>query len=695
MILAAKNQVNLVNTTDIDSTRSTNQSSSASVGVSYGTQGFGVSASASKAHGNANSDSSVVNNAHINAGNSATILSGGDTNIIGASVNARQVNADVGGNLHIASVQDTMHSDAHQESTGGGFSISQGGGSASFSHTNADASGDYAGVNEQAGIQAGDGGFNVNVKGNTDLKGATIASTADAANNNLSTGTLTFSDIQNSSSYKAHSGGIGSGVTLGDGGSNYTTHGSTSGTNTGGVAPRLSQNDSGSDSATTRSAISAGTISVTDAAHQTQDVASLSRDTTNTNGTVAKLPDINNLLDRQSDMMAAASAAGEAVSRRVGDFAQSKYKKAEANGDQAGMDAWKEGGTARVEMQAAGAAIVTGLAGGNAVGGAAGAAIASIAAGKLNKLSDAIAGANPTGSASANEALGNIIANAIATGAGGAVGGNAGAVSGYYVDRFNRQLHPDEKQRIADQANGDKAEQDKLTKAACLAVKCWAEYPQGSDQYNANYVSQLEASQLGPEIAWVNNQKEAGLFNYTPTQKIGDMVTSDPLGVAKDAAKVVLGGVTTKTGAGLCTSGPGCAAGVPMAAFGASDMAEGADGLYNRYNGINSPGTNPLQYGFNEALPAGWGNVAYDGLNLAASVGALYAPVPLKMGTADGLGRSGSMFGVTVPKINNNWLIPFTGVAAPYGVNQGILLYGVGTKSATVINDIRNTGGQK
>jgi hypothetical protein len=207
-------------------------------------------------------------------------------------------------------------------------------------------------------------------------------------------------------------------------------------------------------------------------------------------------------------------------------------------------------------------------------------------------------------------------------------------------------------------------------------------------------VSQLEASQLGPELQWVNNQKEAGLFDYTPGQKITDMVKSDPLGTAKDAAKVVLGGVTAKTGVGLCTSGLGCAAGVPMAAFGASDIAEGADGLYNRYNGISSPGTNPLRNGFNQALPAGWGNVVYDGLNLATSIGALYAPVPLKMGISDGLNRSGSMFDVTVSNFNNNRLIPFTGNAAPYGVNQGILLFGVGTKGAAFINDIRQTGGQ-
>lgn len=106
-------------------------------------------------------------------------------------------------------------------------------------------------------------------------------------------------------------------------------------------------------------------------------------------------------------------------------------------------------------MQAAGAALVTGLAGGNAVGGAVGAGIASIAGGKLNELSGAIADSNPTGSADVNKALGNIVANAIATGVGAAVGGNAGAVSGYNADRFNRQLHPQEKtkaQQIADQA---------------------------------------------------------------------------------------------------------------------------------------------------------------------------------------------------------------------------------------------------
>ncbi len=44
-----------------------------------------------------------------------------DTNIIGAQVNAKQVTADVGGNLNIQSIQDVTTSAAHQSSAGGGF----------------------------------------------------------------------------------------------------------------------------------------------------------------------------------------------------------------------------------------------------------------------------------------------------------------------------------------------------------------------------------------------------------------------------------------------------------------------------------------------------------------------------------------------------------------------------------------------
>ncbi|WP_322006136.1 hemagglutinin repeat-containing protein, partial [Paraburkholderia tropica] len=111
VILAAKNQVNVINTTDTDSTRSSNSSSSASVGVQYTLGGgFGVSAAMANAHGDANSDASIQNASHVNGANSVAVISGGDTNIIGSQINGRQIAADVGGNLNIVSVQDVTNS---------------------------------------------------------------------------------------------------------------------------------------------------------------------------------------------------------------------------------------------------------------------------------------------------------------------------------------------------------------------------------------------------------------------------------------------------------------------------------------------------------------------------------------------------------------------------------------------------------
>lgn len=109
-------------------------------------------------------------------------------------------------------MQDTSESSAHQQSVGGGFIASMGGASGSFSYSRGNASGNYAGVVEQAGIQAGAGGFDVDVKGSTDLNGSYIASTADPSKNQLTTGTLTFSDIQNHSDYSANSFGLGGGA---------------------------------------------------------------------------------------------------------------------------------------------------------------------------------------------------------------------------------------------------------------------------------------------------------------------------------------------------------------------------------------------------------------------------------------------------------------------------------------------------
>ncbi|CAJ7561338.1 haemagglutinin [Burkholderia pseudomallei] len=443
--LIANNQVNLVNTTDTDKTQSSNSSSGSSVGVSIGTNGIGVSASMQRAHGDGNSDAAIQNNTHINASQTATIVSGGDTNVIGANVNANKVVADVGGNLNVASVQDTTVSAAHQSSAGGGFTISQTGGGASFSAQNGHADGNYAGVNEQAGIQAGSGGFDVTVKGNTDLKGAYIASTADASKNSLTTGTLTTSDIENHSHYSANSAGFSAGASVGV---STKAVGPSSVSGSGGVTPMVFQNDSGDQSATTKSAVSAGTINITKPGEQTQDVANLNRDTTNLNGTVSKTPDVQKMLSQQADTMNAAQAAGQTVSQAIGLYADHKrdaaldaadkaYKAGDLAGAQAALNeakGWMEGGASRAELQMGGGALIGGLGGGSAltaIGGAAGAGTSSLLANQAEKISKSV------GDTTGSSLVGNIAANVAATVGGALVGGSAGAAMASNVQLYN------------------------------------------------------------------------------------------------------------------------------------------------------------------------------------------------------------------------------------------------------------------
>lgn len=88
----------------------------------------GVSASMQRAHGDGNSNAAMQNNTHVKGADNVTIVSGGDTNITGSDVKGGTVTANVGGNLNVASVQDTTVSTAHQSSMSAGFSISETGG---------------------------------------------------------------------------------------------------------------------------------------------------------------------------------------------------------------------------------------------------------------------------------------------------------------------------------------------------------------------------------------------------------------------------------------------------------------------------------------------------------------------------------------------------------------------------------------
>ena len=137
-------------------------------------------------------------------------------------------------------------------------------------------------VQEQTGLYAGDGGFDITVGRHTQLDGAAIASTADAGKNRLDTGSLDFSDIHNEADYKVSHSGISMSGGGDFGGDQFK------GNMPGGM---IVAGSSGHAEGTTRAAVSEGTITVRDTANQQQDVADLSRDTEHANGSISPIFD--------------------------------------------------------------------------------------------------------------------------------------------------------------------------------------------------------------------------------------------------------------------------------------------------------------------------------------------------------------------------------------------------------------------
>jgi filamentous hemagglutinin len=252
-----------------------------------------------RGRGQANSDSTTYNNTNVTAGGTLSISSGKDTNLIGAVVSGNTTNVNVGGNLTIQSLQDVATSSASQSTTGVSVSIPiyGTGGSASISQTRQNSNSNYQSVNQQSGISAGDGGFNITVGGNTNLVGATISSTVNASaagNNSLTTATLTTSDIQNQATASASSSGTSIGTSMMSGSYGLAK----------GVVGNLMNRGSASsnDSSTTTSAISGATVTVGNTTTNTANGGVLkstngitvSSNTTSTNRVLAK-PDVAGL----------------------------------------------------------------------------------------------------------------------------------------------------------------------------------------------------------------------------------------------------------------------------------------------------------------------------------------------------------------------------------------------------------------
>nr|WP_309546812.1 hemagglutinin repeat-containing protein [Rhizobium rhizogenes]QCL09198.1 filamentous hemagglutinin family N-terminal domain protein [Rhizobium rhizogenes]QCL09830.1 filamentous hemagglutinin family N-terminal domain protein [Rhizobium rhizogenes] len=489
IFLSAKNgDINLNAATGTTDTSSSNSSWSVGVGVGAtfggkgkGTKDLGLVANAGYGKGSADTSGLSHTNTHVNGTGDITIVTN-DLALRGATITGNSVTADVK-NLTIESQVDTAKAKADQLS----LSASTGFGSTSVSGVTQKAKGDAALVTEQSGIHAGAGGLDINVRDHTSLVGGLITSEAGAERNNFSTGTLTVADIDTHSTWKAD------------------TYGGSIGTS--GIMPTPPVKASENKTGEALSAIGGNIpITITDPAHQTQDIGTIRRDTDNTNTSLPGLPDLENILREQYKTQADLQAAQATMAGLVGDISSELYKQALQRGDDAAADLWKEGGEGRALLHAIGGGILGG------VNGWEGAIKGALGAGTSSLLTPAIAALvkgmlkDSSLSDQDKQTLANLIGTSLSSAVAGAVGGGEGASYGGAQYQFNYLTHKE-----LDEANKERADlQKKITNCqASLGNGCSAQtladlednlqisrayYQQLSDANNASLVKACAAS---------------------------------------------------------------------------------------------------------------------------------------------------------------------------------------------------------
>ncbi|ENO4924240.1 hemagglutinin repeat-containing protein, partial [Escherichia coli] len=342
VLLQANRDVNLVSAENTSKLEGKNTSSGGSVGVGIGVgpggPGFSLSASANQGKGSEKGNGTTHTETTVDAGKQLTIISGRDTTLTGAQAGGETVKVDAGRHLTLTSEQDSDRYDSKQQnaSAGGSFTFGSMSGSASVNLSRDKMHSNYDSVQEQTGIFAGRGGFDVTTGQHTQLNGAVIASTATADKNRLDTGTLGFSDTENRADFKTEHQSAG-----------LSTGGSVAGNFLGNMANNLlvGANHEGHADSTTQSAVSAGNITIRDTQSQKQDVADLNRDAAHANQTLSPIFD----REKEQQRLQQAQLIGE-IGNQVADIARTEGQIAgeKAKRDPAALN------QARAELEAAG-----------------------------------------------------------------------------------------------------------------------------------------------------------------------------------------------------------------------------------------------------------------------------------------------------------------------------------------------------
>ena len=288
-----------------------------SISTSWGIGGLsGVKVYGQSSKGMENAASLTHTASEVSAENTLHVSGGNDTIMTGSRMKGGKVVLATGGSLRIESLQDTESYKSRSNVKGGAlasdvFKDSAGHKKLGKPYLSAETArgytdSDYASVKEQAGIYAGQEGYDISVKDNTHLKGAVIDSKGSVDKNTLRTGTLSWEDIENKADYKSGGSGISYTAKLGgnvnkdipsskensryDKEPGMNTHNESDkviGTFDGNRIPLNERGLLGVPSAatkgkadsTTRAAMAPGKIVITDTKSQKQDVTGLDRNT--------------------------------------------------------------------------------------------------------------------------------------------------------------------------------------------------------------------------------------------------------------------------------------------------------------------------------------------------------------------------------------------------------------------------------
>ena len=307
-----------------------------------------ISVNASGSKGSIAGTDIVHDPTKIIATNTLRVITKQDLNIKDGILKGDAIEANVGGNLEIHSIQDTHDYTDHTSSGGMGLSLSKKGTFKSLQSSvqRTDIDSKYTSVIQPSGMFAGSTGFNISVGNTTTLEGALLSSKTDR--NILKTKQLVMKDMENRAKYTYGSKGVSylADPTIGKSSKQY---------NELGLVPTIMPGERGKANSITYSAIAKGVL---DVEHPEVNLNAIRRNTEDSIHTLSTIFDKQSIAERQETAKLIGKYMNEAIHR----FGEMR--------DEKGQRIYEDSSSEKVALHALSGAITSAIVKGNPTTGA-------------------------------------------------------------------------------------------------------------------------------------------------------------------------------------------------------------------------------------------------------------------------------------------------------------------------------------